>query len=199
MMKKVNVLVLGMVLSMGLSSCLKDKSFDFGAQLEREKPLVKAYAEENFGNPQENKDYGIWFEVLEQGDPDSYEYKFIKDPQDPSREYIEAPEITVNYTLRLLDNTVIETDNTKLPLDGTIFAWQYAFLPKAIDGRGLETPGLMETGLKAGSKIRIVTPSLWAYSNRGSNNGKIQPNTPLAFDIEVLEIKSPEEPEESAN
>lgn len=188
---------MGLVLSMGLSSCLKDDSFDFGAQLELEKPLVKAYAEEHFNNPQENKEYNIWFEVLEQGDPDSYEYKLVKNPNDPNREYIEAPEITINYTLRLLDNTVIEEDNTTLPLDGTILAWQYTFLPKAIDGRGLETPGLTETGLKAGSKIRIVTPSLWAYREFGQQG--IPPNTPLAFDIEVLEIKSPDEPEESAN
>src|SRR5690606_35913459 len=116
-MKKVNLLVLVLVMSMGLSSCLKDNSFDFGAQLEQEKPLVKAYAEENFDNPQENKEYSIWFEVLEQGDPDSYEYKLVKDPSDPNREYIEAPEVTVNYTLRLLDNTVVEEDNIKIPLE----------------------------------------------------------------------------------
>lgn len=197
-MKKVNLLVLGLVLSMGLSSCLKDNSFDFGAQLELEKPLIKAYAEEHFDNPQESQEYNIWYEVLEQGDPGSYEYKLVKDPNDPNREYIEAPEVTVKYILRLLDNTVVETkDDAKFFLDGTIRAWQYAFLPKEIDGRRIEIPGLTETGLKAGSKIRIVTPSIWAYGNGGNEN--IPPNSPLVYDIEVLEISSPSDPEEPAN
>lgn len=189
-MKKVNLLVLGLVVTMGFSSCLKEDSFDESAQFELEKPLVEEYASKNFNNPQAHTELGIWFEVLEQGDPDSYEYKLVENPSSLSGWDIEAPNVVINYTVRLLDNTVVEEDEQiKMSLGGKIVAWQGAFLPKEIDGEQI-TIGLTTTGLKAGSKIRFVTPSRWAYQNMGSNG--IPPNTPLAFDIEVLEIHPPE-------
>lgn len=189
-MKKLNVLVLGVIATLGLSSCLKDDPFDEAAQFELEKPLVEAYANENFDDPQLHEELGIRFEVLEPGDPSSYEYKLVQNPNDPNQRYVEAPDVVVKYTLRRLDNTVVEEDdNAEFSLGQVIFAWQYAFLPQQIDGQ--EITGLTPTGLKKGSKIRIVTPSRWAYRNGGSNG--IPPNTPLAFDIEVLEIHPPED------
>jgi len=192
-MKKVNVLVLGLIATLGFSSCLKDDPFDESAQFELERPLVEEYATTHFDDPQFNEGLGIWFEVLEEGDPGSYEYKFVRNANDPNQEYVEAPDVVVNYTLRRLDNTVIEEDdNVKFSLAGVIFAWQYAFLPQQIDGR--QITGLTPAGLKAGSKIRLVTPSRWAYRNSGTDD--IPANTPLAFDIEVLEIHAPDDGEE---
>ncbi|WP_257657388.1 FKBP-type peptidyl-prolyl cis-trans isomerase [Parapedobacter lycopersici] len=190
-MKKVNLLVLGLVVTMGFSSCLKEDSFDESAQFELEKPLLEKYATENFDNPQLNETLGIWYEVLEEGDPDSYEYKIIQNAQNPNEPYVEAPEVLVKYTLKLLDNTVVEEKSAgvEMSLGRTIYAWQYAFLPRQIEGRSLS--GLTENGLKKGSRIRIATPSRWAYRNGGSNG--IAPNTPLVFDIEVLDIHSPDD------
>ncbi|WP_353181416.1 FKBP-type peptidyl-prolyl cis-trans isomerase [Parapedobacter lycopersici] len=190
-MKKVNLLVLGLVVTMGFSSCLKEDSFDESAQFELEKPRLEKYATENFDDPQLNETLGIWYEVLAEGDPDSYEYKIIQNAENPNNPYVEAPEVLVKYTLKLLDNTVVEEKSAgvEMPLGRTIYAWQYAFLPQQIDGRSFS--GLTENGLKKGSRIRIATPSRWAYRNSGSNG--IAPNTPLVFDIEVLDIHSPDD------
>lgn len=189
-MKKRNLLVLGLIATVGFSSCLKEDSFDENAQFELEKPLLEDYATTNFDNPQLHEELGIWFDVLEAGDPDSYEYKLVQDQTDPNNRYVEAPDVLVKYTLKRLDNSVVEEETTgvEMALDGVIYAWQYAFLPTQIDGQAIT--GLTENGLKKGSRIRIATPSRWAYRNSG-NNG-IPPNTPLVFDIEVLDIQAPD-------
>src|SRR5690606_378272 len=108
MMKKVNVLVLGALIAMGLSSCIKDgETYDPNAQYEIEKPIIEAYAKAHMINPQFHEETGIWFEEVITGDPESYQYKATVNPSNPSQSTIEAPDITVKYTGRLVeDNTV---------------------------------------------------------------------------------------------
>ena len=191
-MKKLNVLIFGLIVTLGLSSCIKEDSYDENAQFEMEKPLLEQYAKEHFTKPMLNQTLGIWYDVLKEGDPDSYEYKLIEDDQNLDNRHIEAPEVTVKYSLHLLDGTTIEDQSTgvKISLGGTIYAWQFAFLPEGIDSRG-GISGLTENGLKKGSQIRFVTPSRWAYRN--STVGNIPKNSPLVFEIEVLDIHSPED------
>ena len=190
-MKKLNVLILGLIVTMGFSSCMKEDSYDESKQYAIEKPQLEQYANEHFENPEINETTGIWFEVLEEGDPNSYEYTIIQNADNPNNPYVEAPKVRVKYKLSLLDGSVVEEETTgvEMSIGGTIYAWQYAFLPQEIDGR--EITGLTETGLKTGSKIRFVTPSRWAYRN--STQPGIAPNTPLVFEIEVLDIQSPED------
>lgn len=92
--------------------------------------------------------------------------------------------VTANYTLRLLDGTVIQstTDGSFAPLvSGTILAWQ-KILP------------LMK---KKGTKLRLITPSGQAYGNAGSSTTNsttgisiltIPKNAVLDFDIELANI-----------
>ena len=47
-------------------------------------------------------------------------------------------------------------------------------------------------GMKLGGQRRIIIPSSLAYGEQGS--GAIPPNTPIAFDIELLEISIPPAP-----
>lgn len=185
-MKKINVLVL-LLSVLTMSSCLKTKdTYDAEAQMNIEKPLIQSYVETNLPSATLDGNTGIWFEVLAAGDPESYEYKTIG-VGGP----IEAPVITVKYTLRLLNGTVVEEVDTEAgytnSLAALMRAWHLAFLPSEINGE--ETSGLTASGLKKGSKIRFVTPSFWAYQNNAS--GSIPANSPLDFYIEVLKIEAP--------
>src|SRR5690554_2233749 len=203
-MKKVNVLVLGLVMAMGLSSCIKDReTYDPDAQYQIEKPVIEEYALEYLDNPQFHEETGIWYEIITPGDPSSYQYKMVPDPYNSSQLTIEPPVITVNYTGRLVPaNTVFdsEADGYEVSLAGVITAWQFAFLPKEIiydeDGDLLEEPvkfsgvgGLTPNGLGVGAVIRIVTPSLLAYRNQGQ--GSVPANMPLYFEITVVDIEAP--------
>ena len=185
-MKKVNVLVLGLVVAMGLSSCIKDgETFDQAAQYELEKPIIEEYANEKLSNPEFSEEWGIWFEILDPGETDSYEYKIVGNS-------IEAPRIAVRYTGRLVpDGTQFDENNSdagwETSLASTILGWHYTFLPKEIDGESVR--GLTQEGLQVGSRIRVVIPSYLAYGNQARE--KIPANTPLDFEIEVLAIASP--------
>lgn len=199
-MKKVNVLVLGALIAMGLSSCIKDgETYDPNAQYEIEKPLIEAYAQEYLDNPNYKEFQGmrIWFEIVQPGDPGSYQYKVDENSGNPL--FVPA-EAIVSYEGRLVKtNTEFESkDDQKfiISLSSIIPAWQIAFLPDKLryndEGGLLDEPiefgGLTEVGLQAGSVIRIVTPSYWAYQNQ-SQGSAIPPNSPLYFEITVSEIK----------
>lgn len=42
--------------------------------------------------------------------------------------------------------------------------------------------------MKVGGKAKLTCPSKIAYGERGAGGGKIAPNTPLQFEVELLEI-----------
>jgi len=205
-MKKLNVLVLGCVVAIAASSCIKGDDFDPAAQYQIEKPLVEAYAMQYLDNPQFHEATGIWYEIVQPGDPSSYQYKVITDEINPSQSAIEAPVIFANYTGKLVQsNTVFDSNDddegAKFSLGGVIQAWVLAFLPKEIiydeDGELLDEPvkyggvgGFTQTGLTAGSVIRIVTPSQYAYAHQGQ--GSVPADAPLYFEITVLSVEAPD-------
>ncbi len=186
-MKKLNVLVLGLMVTIGVSSCIKDgETFDPAAQYQLEKPIIEEYAKANLSAPSFNESWGIWYEIIDPGEPGSYEYKVT------SQGGLEFPTVTVKYTGQLLDGTVFdsrqEDEGVKLSLGGNIItAWPVAFFPQKIEDNDVN--GLTVSGLQKGAKIRFVTPSRWAYANQSS--GKIPANSPLDFEIEVLDIVPP--------
>ncbi|WP_090601956.1 FKBP-type peptidyl-prolyl cis-trans isomerase [Parapedobacter koreensis] len=200
-MKKINVLLVGLV-AVGMSSCLREDDFDPAAQQEIEKPIIEAYANEHLNVPRFHEPTGIWYEIIQPGDPASYQYKVVPRQDNPSQLVIEAPTVHVNYTGRLVQtNTVFDSnddeDGAEISLANVILAWQAIFFPKEIifgeDGELLDEPvdfgGITQDGLKAGAVFRIVTPSRWAYQNRGQ--GTVPANAPLYFEITVLDISEP--------
>lgn len=50
--------------------------------------------------------------------------------------------------------------------------------------------------MSAGDKYRFVIPADLAYGERGAGNGQIPPNATLIFDVELLEVVQPEDPEQ---
>jgi len=182
------------ILSFLFLSCAKEEMFDPIDQFETEKPLIKSYANTNYPEMvYSNDETGIWYELLEQGEEDSYEYK----TQDVINNYgqtvkaIKMPTITIRYTGKLISNNSVFDSNIDKQeplvskLDDLIPAWYFTFIPKSIGSS--QFGGLTPNGLQKGSVIRIITPSYYGYGNR--NMGTIPPNSPLFFEIEVLDIK----------
>lgn len=181
------------IISFSFLSCAKEEIFDPIAQFETEKPLIKSYANTNFPNMvYAGDETGMWYEVVNPGTDGSYIYKVV-DTLNYYGQMVKAlrmPAVTVKYTGKLIsDNSTFDSNQTDAgftsKLSGLISAWQIAFIPKSIGSS--EFGGLTSTGLQKGSKIRIVTPSYYAYGNR--DMGKIPPNSPLFFEIEVIDIK----------
>lgn len=182
----------------------QEKAIDSLLTLERTK--IEDYVDANFSNPKEDTvrvkysllekgsvKRGIWYEILSEPTDNTYEYKAVNTQQ------LTAPTFKAKYTAKLLNGTVVQSD-----LDGSQYsftsnsnnvfnnAWYFAFFPYAVKFNGVDVKinglgGLTKDGLKKGSKIRLVTPSLWAFGGNTINN--IPPNSPLVYEIEVLEIQ----------
>jgi FKBP-type peptidyl-prolyl cis-trans isomerase FkpA len=92
---------------------------------------------------------------------------------------VKGKTVVVNYTGKLLDGTVFDTnlkDKDSKPAEFPI-------------GVGAVIPGWDEGLLlvKKGSKVTFVIPSELAYGPNGS--GPIPPNSVLVFDVDLLDIK----------
>ncbi|GHE23844.1 FKBP-type peptidyl-prolyl cis-trans isomerase [Sphingobacterium griseoflavum] len=186
------------------SSCSKNSDLDYQKVLEEQRikdsinnariekilkeqaPTVKAFADQNMVDAKLDTATGIWFQVITEGDEASYTYKVLNNS-------LIYPTITAKYKGTLLNGTVFDQSEAgkdfTFPLMNVIGAWQLAFFPKAItfNGNTYKIGGLTTSGLKKGAKIKIVTPSPWAYDARDSE--KIPANSPLYFELEVVDIK----------
>lgn len=204
-MKKIQICIFAFISSLViLASCNKD-DFDYEAAQKEQKRLdsienarvkgliqsqaasLKTFADQNMPGASLVDSLGIWFIVDAPGQENSYTYSINNFGQ------IVAPNVTVKYKGTLLNGTVFDkTDDDKtasFSLANVIPAWQIAFLPKSITFNGTTVPitGLTNTGLKKGSKIRFVTSSPYAYDTKAT--GSIPANSPLYFEIEVVDIK----------
>src|SRR5690606_2140499 len=190
MMKKIHVLVLGALVAMGMSSCIKDgEPYDREAQYALEKPVIEEYVLNNMPGAIEHEGTGIWYEIVSAGTAGSFDYK------------ASYPNIYVNYVGELLDGTEFDSDDSesgaKLPLGNMIGAWQLAFFPTEIryDETGepldetIKFGGLLAGGLQEGATMRLVTPSFLAYAQ--GSRGKIPANSPLYFEVTVVDIEDP--------
>lgn len=142
---------------------------------------------------------GIWYQILveptEENDK-AYEYKT---QQYQNGVDIAPPTVKIKYTAQLLNGTEVQSDE-----EGSSYsfsnpnysrwnnAWRIIFYPYTVKNAGDNInfgylSGLTENGLKKGSKIRVVTPSLWAFGNK--KNGDIPADSPLVYEFEVLSIQ----------
>lgn len=170
-------------------SCVSDPEvFDVQVQWETEKSMLREYVARNYPKATEHKETGIWYELTEEGRRGSYVYKIN---QDINPQRLILPVVTVRYTLRLLDSDqivqeVADEEGMEIKLaDAPPEFMLRTFLPRKIGETN--TGGLLEDGLQVGAKIRVFTPSLFAYGSQ-SRPG-IPPNSPLFYEIEVLKIE----------
>lgn len=100
--------------------------------------------------------------------------------------------VKVDYTVRLLDGTLIDTSNEALAKENNVFSAQrpggykpYEFTlgnREVIEGWDLGVPSVDK-----GGKAKLLVPSQYAYGAR--NSGPIPPNSVLVFDIEVVDFE----------
>ena len=87
-----------------------------------------------------------------------------------------ADTVKVHYRGTFADGSEFDSSYSRnapaqFPLGGVIPCW---------------TEGVQR--MKVGGKAKLTCPSKLAYGERGVGGGKIPPNTPLQFDVELLEI-----------
>lgn len=181
-----------------------------------ERTKIEEYVEDNFTTDEPIEDTvvvayqylekkikrGIWYEILQPATNDSYEYKVT------SNGYYFVPVYPTNlklkFTVKLLDGTVVQADETggnynintmgSSPLLNEI--WKITFIPYSVKQNGNDIPilGITKEGLQVGNKIRLITPSYWAFGSQAKEVSsqtkvKIPADSPLVYEFEVLGIE----------
>jgi FKBP-type peptidyl-prolyl cis-trans isomerase FkpA len=160
-----------------LTACKKEPAYDIEKQLAVEDASIKAFIASNNIVAQKHEKSGIYY-VLTSPGTGTFAYSNLN-----------ITAITVKYSGKLLNGQQFDGNALgvtfgppQIPngLGGLIDAWKIALAPKAIGG-------IVEGGLQKGGKIRILTPSPYAY---GPNpNGAIPANSILDFEIELVDVK----------
>jgi len=168
----------------GINDRLEDK--DIKMDEERIKPFINEYirkiqegkAQKNLEEGQafleENKkreevmttESGLQYEVIEEGTGESPE---------------ETDIVRCHYHGTLIDGTVFESsvekgDTAEFALNRVMPGW---------------TEGLQL--MKEGAKYKFYIPTELAYGQRVRQGGPVEPNMALIFEVELFEVKSPEE------
>ncbi|MGJ1409774.1 FKBP-type peptidyl-prolyl cis-trans isomerase [Sphingobacterium thalpophilum] len=172
-------------------------------RVEEQYPTIKKYVADNqLQNVQYIDSLGIAYQILATGDESSYTYSFNSNGQ------IIAPNVTVEYISKY-----VQTGSQYKP-EGTVFekteegktetknlasrpvVWHRAFLPQKIKygQQEIAVGGITTTGMKKGSKIRIITPSPWGYGDSDqkaeSTGNTIPGKSILDYTIDVKDIKN---------
>lgn len=98
--------------------------------------------------------------------------------------------VKVNYAVRLMDGTLIDTSNEALAKENNMYNAQREYAPyeftlgnrEVIEGWDLGIPYVDK-----GGKAKLLIPSQFAYGSR-NNGGPIPPNSVLVFDVEVVDF-----------
>lgn len=186
------------------SSCMKEgEVFDPYEQLELERPLIKEYVEENYPNAKEYEDTGIWYEIIEEGELGEHTYEVI----DTLNYQWIAADLVWSYKGKLVEDGSV-FDETKNPSVGDtipvamnlytgdatlIHGVLQGLFPKEIkvteggEEKTRELGYFFEEGAQPGAHFRIIMPSLYGYGNQAT--GKIPANSPLDFEIKILDLE----------
>lgn len=99
--------------------------------------------------------------------------------------------VTFNYTGRLLDGTVFDSNVESVAKEAGIYDAQRSYKPKEFTmGQASYVRGLLEgmEGLQKGSKVTLVIPSSLGYGSEGRGE-RIRPYSTLVFDIDIVNVK----------
>lgn len=186
------------VLALGFVSCMKDDMdmFDANEQFRLDSIAIRDYVNAKGIDAQRDPSTGIWYEILSDEDSAPYTYT-LKDTMGYDYVWFNA---RIRYEGKLLNGTTFDKfdadtginmliasrlDNFYPSSSTLIPAWIFTFVPDKIQDYSLN--GIFTNGLQPKTKVRIITPSHWAYQNRA--NGSIPANSPLEFIIDVLDIQ----------
>lgn len=103
---------------------------------------------------------------------------------------VKADTVSVNYTGKLLNNFVFDTSIESVARANNIFSPNRKYEPLRYPiGLGFTIPGF-EFGIlqmEQGDKATIIMPSLYGYGSQVT--GAIPANSPLIFELDLLEVK----------
>lgn len=161
-----------------LVSCIDNES-TVEAILIQDKEAILKYLEEN---PLEGEKEYI--------DEDAGIYMFWERVSESGVKPARFDTVSVDYTGKLLTNRVFDSSIESVARDNGVFNPQRNYIPlRFLMGggqliEGFESAiGLMEQGDKA----TVIFPSIFGYGSSAENG--IPANSPLIFEIEVIEIK----------
>ncbi|MFM6976193.1 MAG: FKBP-type peptidyl-prolyl cis-trans isomerase [Sphingobacteriaceae bacterium] len=141
-----------------LFSCKKGEVYNPQKQLAVDEELIKTFIATN-NIPAQRHESGLYYQIIT--------------PGAGSVVYTTATKVTANYTVRLLNGTVIEQSSTPIQftLGNVITGWQIG-VPL----------------IQKGGSIRLLVPSPYAYQN--STLGAIPANSVLDFDITLTDVQN---------
>lgn len=98
--------------------------------------------------------------------------------------------VTVNYTGKLLNNTVFDTSIEQVAKDNNIHNTQRKYEPMTATLGGSLISGFeyATSLMREGEKATVIFPSALGYGSQSQS--RIPANSPLVFEIELLEVKN---------
>ena len=139
-----------------VSSCKKSDGYNSEKQMQKDEELIKEFLTKNNLTAQRH-DYGVYY--------------IKSNPGTGNVVYTTKTNVTANYTLRLLNGTVVQktTEPVTFSLSTVIPGWQI----------GIQL-------IQRGGKIRLLIPSVLAYGSEDKPG--IPANSVLDFDIELVDV-----------
>lgn len=166
------------LVGISLSACVDSES-TVETILERDKKAIEEYLAANpITGPKDFVDEITGFRVIWQEMSNSGQ---LPEPGDTVR---------VNYTGKLLSNRVFDTSIESVARENNIYSENRNYIPiKFILGRGQLIEGFEAAIaiMEVGDKATVLMPSLYGYGN--ASQGDIPPNSPLIFELHLIEIK----------
>ncbi|HXH98730.1 MAG TPA: FKBP-type peptidyl-prolyl cis-trans isomerase [Sphingobacteriaceae bacterium] len=178
-MKSIKLFLILFIATTVIVSCKKEEpEYDVDKQLAAEEITIKNYVTANNIPALRHDKSGIYY-VLTSPGTGVYTYSNLS-----------TTAVTVKYSGKFLSGVQFDGNTEGITfgppqfpngLNNLINAWKIAMAPKSVGG-------ILEAGLQKGGRIRIITPSPYAYGPNA--NGKIPANSILDFDIELIDVKN---------
>ncbi|PZV86147.1 FKBP-type peptidyl-prolyl cis-trans isomerase FklB [Algoriphagus aquaeductus] len=165
--------------SVSMYSCI-DPDQTQEVLLQRDKEAIEKYLQEN-----------SIASVKEYQEPIEGFYMFWQvSTQQERNALLRGDTVRVNYTGRLLNNKIFDTSLEQVARDNNIFNSARNYQPLRFPvGYGLTISGFefAISMMHPGEKATVIFPSRLGYGNQA--NGEIPANSPLIFELELLEVK----------
>lgn len=182
-MKKVSVFLL--LFSLSLASCVNEGE-NLNNILERDRASIERYIAEN-----------PIAAVREEFDSNFGIYLFWEEESGTGIKPEAFDTLKMDYTGRLLDNSVFDTSLESVARENDIYNSNRNYQPfevifgidRLVDGFEYALSKMDE-----GDKLIVIFPSIYGYGSE--RNGGIPANSPLLFEIDLLEVKGAPEQEE---
>lgn len=167
--------------SISLVSCIDSEETSEAIFLE-DKAEIEAFIDTtSIVNVKEFKDEANAYYIL---------WQELSNSTDPLDSVYVGDTVSVHYIGKFLSGNVFDTSIEQVAIDNGIHNSNYNYPPLSFKVGSFAVLGAFEFGISQmvrGDKATIIMPSELGYGRNGQ--GPVPPNTPLVFEVELLEIK----------